>query len=539
MIKLITSTTSIGLEASPKGIKTATVLLTGKTPSLKKLSAIQPASDDVKPLYTGHPITTSALEGKDVLVRYLHMPVTKEKDIEEALGFQAEPILPFPVEEAILSYQILAKGPEGSELTLLAVRKEVLQAHLDLWKPLKIEPEKVACVQTALACFGNHFISSVKTYLIFHIQRSGMTCVLMKEGKLYASFALADGLEPILTSTGTESEANFLQSGIELNDAFKKIQKDIAKMGLALAKELKSQEIEGIFVTGEAAEYEGISSNLVKELNLPLLTCDPNDNFTSSELLSYAVPIGLALGSLPGSSSIIDFRQEEFDYPHPWKRLVGPIALYFASIFLLSFAFYFFGQQYLHYQEDQLKQSYVDLLGGMHKSHEQFESSFVVKNPGAHDAFDGEIPRVEQIRQDDLKERLSFLQKELQAAPDSFPLFANTPRASDVFAWLSRHPAVASLDEQGNPETRLQIDNFSYTMVKRPQQGKKQEKYQVKIDLEFTSPTPKWAREFHDALIAPNDWVDPKGEIKWNTNRGKYKTTFFLKDKTVYPSGAL
>ena len=105
-----------------------------------------------------------------------------------------------------------------------------------------------------------------------------------------------------------------------------------------------------------------------------------------------------------------------------------------------------------------------------------------------------------------------------------------------VLAWLSQHPTVVSIDEHGNKQTKLQIDNFDYTMLKRPQSGKKQEKYQVKVELEFTSPTPKWAREFHDALIAPNDWIDPKGEIKWNSNRGKYKTSFFLKDKTAYPS---
>lgn len=64
-------------------------------------------------------------------------------------------------------------------------------------------------------------------------------------------------------------------------------------------------------------------------------------------------------------------------------------------------------------------------------------------------------------------------------------------------------------------------------MTKRPEQNKKQEKYQVKVEMEFTSPTPKQAREFHDALIAPNDFVDPKGEIKWNSSHGRYRTSFF------------
>lgn len=544
MIKLISPITSIGLESTPKGIKVATVLAGRKTPSLTRLFTASPDSDDVKPLYMGHPILTSALEGKDVLIRYLHLPVTKDKDIEEALAFQAEPLLPFPVEEALLAYQILTKSQEGSELTLLAVRKESMEAHLDQWKPLRIEPEKIACIQTALCQFGNVYLSAEKTYLIFHLQRQSMACVLMREGKLYASFALPEGLEALFCPRGNcsplpQNEPEWrkaIEQQPDLADTLKRLQKEVVKMAFALAKEIKGQEIEGIFVTGEAAECEGLSQMLVQNLPFPLLTCEPSGEYSSKELLSYAVPIGLALGSLPGQNGMVDFRQQEWSYPHPWRRIMGPIAAYFGSILLLSAAFYFFGQHYLRYQEDQLRQTYIDLLAGMHKSHDQFEVAFLAKNPKAHDPFDGEIPRIEQINQEELKDRLAFLQKELQASPDSFPLYANIPRVSDVLAWLTQHPAVVAAGEEGDPEVRLQIENFSYNMVKRPQQGKKQEKYQVKIELEFTSPTPKWAREFHDALIAPNDWVDPKGEVKWNTNRGKYKTSFFLKDKTVYPS---
>ena len=306
-------------------------------------------------------------------------------------------------------------------------------------------------------------------------------------------------------------------------------------MVYALAKEVKGQEIEGICVTGEALQWNGLSNLLVQNLPFPLLNCQSTAEYSSTELLSYAVPIGLALGALPGQA-LIDFRQEELSYPHPWKRLTMPLAAYFGSILLLSAALYFFGQHYLRYQEDQLRQTYLDLLAGMHKTHDQFEIAYLAKNPKAHDAFDGEIPRIEQINQEELRGRLAFMQKEIQSSPDSFPLYANIPRVSDVLAWLTQHPAVISTDEDGDPEARLLIENFSYVMVKRPQQGKKAEKYQVKIELEFSTATPKWAREFHDALIAPNDWVDPKGEVKWNTNRGKYKTSFFLKDKTVYPS---
>ena len=140
---------------------------------------------------------------------------------------------------------------------------------------------------------------------------------------------------------------------------------------------------------------------------------------------------------------------------------------------------------------------------------------------------------------DDLQQRMRYLDKELQSSPDTFPLLPNVPRVSDVLAWLSTHPVLSGKNSPGAPVSPpIQIESFNYTMIKRPEQTKKQEKYQVKVEFEFTTSTPKQAREFHDALIAPNDFVDPKGEIKWSSNRGKYRTSFFLKDKTTYPSSS-
>lgn len=541
------SSNSIGLERSSTGIKVASVVNSGKKPTLTRLSTLRPDVDDVKQLYIHYPIITTGLEGKEVLVRPLSLPLTKEKDIQEALTFQSEPLLPYPVDQALLTYQVVSKASDSTSLTLLAAHKEAVQAHLQPWESAGIEPEKVASVSSALCEFGTHYLPHVKTCLILHVQPQEMTCVLIKEGKVWASFAQSEGLNLLLEAQAKEGLTSLPQNEEEWQaidqqkkghfaDALKRLQKEATRMGYALAKECKSGSIEGVVVTGEVVEWEGLSQLLIKNLQFPVLNCEPIATYSSRDLLSNAVPIGLALGSLSSRSHSIDFRQQELAYPHPWRRLKIPMALYFFSVLLLTFAFYFFGQQYLIYQENQIKQTYIDLLAGINKSHDDFEVAFVAKNSKAHAAFNNEIPKIDQLNQEDLTTRLAFLQKDLQGTPDSFPLFANIPRVSDVLAWLSQHPAAVFVDEEGNRQAKLQIENFNYTMVKRPQQGKKQEKYQVKVELEFSSPKPKWAREFHDALIAPNDWIDPKGEVKWNSNRGKYKTSFFLKDKTAYPS---
>jgi type IV pilus assembly protein PilM len=72
-------------------------------------------------------------------------------------------------------------------------------------------------------------------------------------------------------------------------------------------------------------------------------------------------------------------------------------------------------------------------------------------------------------------------------------------------------------------------------MAKRPEQTKKLEKYQVRVELEFSSRNPTDAREFHDALLVPNSFIDAKQGVKWSAAGGKYKAVFFLNDRTPYP----
>ncbi len=293
-----------------------------------------------------------------------------------------------------------------------------------------------------------------------------------------------------------------------------------------------------VLYLGDVENHQGLIKALESKLNKKSCSIEQNPNFelSTADLQKFAVPLGLALNTLPNQNGLINFRQQELVFPNPWKHLKQPLGIYFLLGICLAISFYLFGQSYLKYHEDEIKKDYVALLAGMNKPYSAFENEYLLKFPDESNEY-GEIAEIKTLSQNDINNRLDFLYKELQASPDMFPLFPNVPRVSDVLAWLSNHPNVVEKDPVSDVKNPLiQLESFSYNMLKRPDQGKKQEKYQVKVEFEFNTATPKLAREFHDALIAPNEIVDAKGEIKWSSNRGKYKTSFFLKDKTSYPT---
>lgn len=543
MFKLLKPITAIGLELTSTKIKGAELSLSQNNAIIHRLFSDSLPIDEtsVKQLYIHDPRLITGLESEDVLVRSLDLPLTKEKDIEAALAFQTEPLLPYPAEQALLAKQVLQKEQEQTRLTVLAVRKDLVESHLNKWQQLKIEPEEVSCVQMALCAFAQMYVPTENPILIFYLSERSLTGVLVQKGKILASYTHQEGLNLLYQDLsldelkGLDFDSIDACIPVHLSSRLKRLQQNAMKMQYALSKEARNQSIEGILITGEMIQLRHFDRWLAQKLNLPLLACPDTPDATDFDKRLYAISIGLALQNLMNKEQV-NFRQQDYCYPNPWKRLKVPLMTYGVGMLLLAAVFYSFGQYYLAYQENQLKQNYVDLLAEMNKSHESFESTFLAKHPQAREKMGGEIVNVIQFDRQDLLERLQFLQKDLQATPDSFPLFANIPRVSDVLAWISQHPYVVHKNEQGDLEPRLQLENFIYTMLKRPVQGKKQEKYQVKVELEFSSPTPKWAREFHDALIASNDFVDPKGEVKWSSNRGKYRTSFFLKDKTSYPN---
>lgn len=264
--------------------------------------------------------------------------------------------------------------------------------------------------------------------------------------------------------------------------------KEIKKGLLAIKKKYPYPFSEQIFTIG-TPQGEGFS-DLALEV------------YENGKLAPYAVAVGYALSALPNKASV-DFLKGDLSFKKPFKRLKKTIALYFISLSALSLAAYIFGQSYLAYREDELKTRLAEAL---------------------YQKVDEEQD-IAALSLDEVEQKIHEWQKRIQNTPNLFALHPNIPRVSDLIGWLAHHPIAGQME-------LLQIH---YSVVKRPELTRKEDKYQTKVELEFTTETPRLAREFHDALIAPNEMVDPKGEIKWSTSKGAYKTSFYLKDKTFYP----
>ncbi len=93
--------------------------------------------------------------GQRVIVRPADLPVMSEGDLTSALQFEAQELIPIPVEEAILDFQILdqtvgADGEPRMRILLAAAHREMVRTHLAAAERGGLDPSAIDPVYFAL-----------------------------------------------------------------------------------------------------------------------------------------------------------------------------------------------------------------------------------------------------------------------------------------------------------------------------------------------------------------------------------------------------
>ncbi len=109
----------------------------------------------------------TGLEGSSVLRRDLKLPLTTSNTIFEALPFQLEPLLPFPLDQSIIYPQMHHLGKETFVAAWVATY-EIVTSHLEKWKLLNLEPDLISCETLALARWARAFFPKEPELVVIH-----------------------------------------------------------------------------------------------------------------------------------------------------------------------------------------------------------------------------------------------------------------------------------------------------------------------------------------------------------------------------------
>ncbi len=85
-----------------------------------------------------------SISGDAVIVRYIILPKMTQKELEATIKFEAEPYISFPIDQAILDFQILGDNDEEDtkrmDVLLVAGKKDLIDRQVNILRSVNLRP---------------------------------------------------------------------------------------------------------------------------------------------------------------------------------------------------------------------------------------------------------------------------------------------------------------------------------------------------------------------------------------------------------------
>lgn len=253
--------------------------------------------------------------------RNVHLPTLGPKELRGAVDQEVEQYIPIPADQLYVDYSVVKESPEGIELLIVAVPRDVVDSYLQLAKVLGLE---VVGIETTIAAGGRLFLQA---------ENSDTPTVLIDFGSLSADLTIYDnGLVVTGTVPGggddfsnaiasvlnvTKQEAHIIKTkyGLGVSKKQKEITEGLSPILQQMAKEIRrmiryyeersgtERKISQVVTMGGGANMPGLSEYMTNLLRLPVRMCDPWQNLDFSDLQPpnsveksmYVTVAGLAL----------------------------------------------------------------------------------------------------------------------------------------------------------------------------------------------------------------------------------------------------
>jgi type IV pilus assembly protein PilM len=456
----------------------------------------------------------SVLPSLPTLCRQISLPRLQPKEVEIALIDTLEQTVAIGVGESLVAYESHPSDDGAMTVTAYLAKQTAIQEHLSSLKSLSIDPEWVIPKAACLAAFISHFALNGWHYVI-DISADETTTVLIFNGHVIESRSLVGG-SFAFTSLEHPSEKN--------DEHLRLILQHLTEAVLAYKERYGLDGSIPLTITGRVLSVTHAATVIAEFVQTPLSQLHAIDD---NSLLQCAAALGAAFLSQPKNShtSLPNFRIGEFAFARPmlhWKRpliALGVGCLAAASIIA------WYGASRSQMIAEEMRNDWKKITAIAHTTPDE-----VTKQT---ERLLGSMYALQETPPEHLLAMGNWLLSSVERQT-AYPLQPDVPRITDTIAWLSMQINDVAQSMHLSNE-KFEIQTLQYQLIKHPTKNHPKDRYQVRVDLEFISPSIALARAFHDRLVTNTSCIDNASEVKWTPGNGKYRVTFVLKDKTHYP----
>jgi type IV pilus assembly protein PilM len=338
----------VGLDIGTSAVRAAELEINGRRPALRAFSQVglplgvivdgevqdsSAVSDAIARLWRNGKFTSKSvvvgIAGLRAIMREIDLPWVPDEELESAVRFQSEEVIPFPADKTILSTEVLAdyEGPDGTSqrhVLVAAAHRDLIDGVVGAVEKAGLHVERVDLVSSALV---RALVDSVPearepeaivsigaglTVIVVHQQGRPQFVRTIGMGSNMATAAISSALDvPFVDAEDmkchlgvADPQVRSAESAVEptIGELVGEIRSSIQYFASLPGR----SPIAGVIVTGAGSRLRGLVEQLRSQVNIPVRFVSPLSRLDLSGFdLSpeqaasiepvLAAPIGLAL----------------------------------------------------------------------------------------------------------------------------------------------------------------------------------------------------------------------------------------------------
>ena len=140
----------------------------------------------------------AALPEDEVVSRLVRLPPLKDSEIMDALKFEAETFVPYPLDEVSIDYEVIEKDDAGRlSVFVIAAKNDLINEQVKLFKSLGLELVALESPSVAFRRLINNGVKTVERVMVLDIGRKFSDIFNINKGNVYFSRSIPVGGESL------------------------------------------------------------------------------------------------------------------------------------------------------------------------------------------------------------------------------------------------------------------------------------------------------------------------------------------------------
>ena len=260
----------------------------------------------------------------EVISRLISLPPLKESEIRDALKFEAETFVPFPLDQVTIDYEIVEQDEAGRlSVFVIVSRNEVINTYVKLFKMAGVELVALESPALALRRVIGLMVTPETAVMVVDMGDKFSDIISLMKGNIYFTRAMSVGGESLTRAISINLGLDMASAeeykktyGMKETELEGKIKNAILPVFTSMAEEIRRamvsfKEDNGVAITllvlsGGGATLPGLAEDLTKILGIEVQVITPFLKVDISKLANpaidlktegcrFALAVGLAL----------------------------------------------------------------------------------------------------------------------------------------------------------------------------------------------------------------------------------------------------